>query len=207
MNATRDTDRSVSPAASLLAMLVLVVGALSAPCTDTQANTTAMCETVPDVVTDDIKVGIEKHIADRVRLGNGFYRMPFGDKELQLKLVRVHIEYLSNLGPRRHFACVDMVCADGEFYDVDFFLAGDPGAMTVTETRVHKLNGRPFYLWKQSADQTGFARRLKGRPGASGRADQPGCLRVSLPSHASDHHGVAEHGFRWPGRMISRRFK
>jgi transglutaminase-like putative cysteine protease len=106
------------------------------------------------VVTDDIKAGIEKHIADRVRQDNGYYRLRFGDQELQLKLVRVHIEYLSNLGPRRHFACVDMVSADGGFYDVDFFLAGDPGAMEVTETTVHKLNGRPFYLWRQNADQT-----------------------------------------------------
>ena len=162
MNAPRDSDKPLRPTASLLAMFVLVLGALHVPCTDTQANTEAPCDTVPNVVTDDIKAGIEKHIADRVRLGNGFYRMPFGDKELRLKLVRVHIEYLSNLGPRRHFACVDMVCADGDFYDVDFFLAGDPGAMTVTETTVHKLNGRPFYLWKQNADQTWVRAPVEG---------------------------------------------
>ncbi len=39
-------------------------------------------------------------------------------------------------------------------YDVDFFLEGDPGAMTVTETTVHKVNGQPLYVWKQNRDKT-----------------------------------------------------
>jgi hypothetical protein len=34
-----------------------------------------------------------------------------------------------------------MASADGQFYDIDFFLGGVAGAMTVTETTVHKLNG------------------------------------------------------------------
>ncbi len=46
-----------------------------------------------------------------------------------------------------------MASSDGQFYDVDFFLSGDPGAMTVTETTVHKLNGVPYYLWAQNADK------------------------------------------------------
>ena len=61
---------------------------------------------------------------------------------LRLQLVRVHTEYLSNLGPRRHFACVDLADVSGDVYDVDFFLEGDPGSMTVTETTLHKLNGK-----------------------------------------------------------------
>lgn len=154
MNTMRESDKPVRPSLALLSTLVLVVACLSAARTATQASTNVPCDTVPHVVTDDIKAGIEKHIAERVRQDNGYYRLRFGGQELQLKLVRVHIEYLSTLGPRRHFACVDMVSAHGGFYDVDFFLAGDPGAMQVTETTVHKLNGRPFYLWKQNDDQT-----------------------------------------------------
>ena len=104
---------------------------------------------VPNVVTADIQAGIEKHIEDQIRKGGGYFRLASDDGELALKLVRVHTEYLANLGPRRHFACVDLVDTAGDVYDVDFFLAGDPGAMTVTETTSHKLNGQPFYLWKQ----------------------------------------------------------
>lgn len=108
---------------------------------------------VPTIVTGDIAAGIEKHIAGQVALGQGFFRVPFEGRELRLRLVRVHLEYLASLAPQRHFACVDMVGSDGQFYDIDFFLHGDPGAMTVTETTVHKLNGRPYYLWKQNPDR------------------------------------------------------
>jgi transglutaminase-like putative cysteine protease len=111
-------------------------------------------EPVPDVVTADIQDGIEKHIEKQIRLGDGYFRIPFEEKELQLKLVRVHTEYLANLGPRRHFACVDLASTDGEVYDVDFFLEGDPGAMTVTETTVHKVNGQPLYVWRQKRNGT-----------------------------------------------------
>ena len=109
---------------------------------------------VPTVVTADIQAGIESHIAEQVRLGGGYFRLPFRSSELRFKLVRIHTEYLSNLGPRRHFACVDLVDVSGDVYDVDFFLAGDPGAMTVTETTVHKINGQPYYAWNQKRDGT-----------------------------------------------------
>ncbi len=109
---------------------------------------------IPHLVTADIQAGIEKHISDQTRKGGGWFTLPFGERELRLKLVRVHTEYLANLGPRRHFACVDLASSDGNVYDVDFFLEGDPGDMTVTETTVHKLNGRPYYVWKQNPDKT-----------------------------------------------------
>ena len=109
---------------------------------------------VPIVVTADIQAGIENHIEEQTRLHEGYFPLAFDDKQLQLKLVRVHTEYLANLGPRRQFACVDLVDTDGEVYDVDFFLAGDPGDMTVTETTVHKINGQPLYLWEQRSDAT-----------------------------------------------------
>jgi hypothetical protein len=109
-------------------------------------------DTIPNVVTNDIKAGIEKHIEDMSKANGGFFPISFEGKEMQLKLVRVHMEYLANLGPRRHFACVDLASEEGDVYDVDFFLSGDPGNMTVTETTVHKLNGRPFYLWREQED-------------------------------------------------------
>jgi len=109
---------------------------------------------VPNVVTADIQAGIEKHIEDQTSLNGGSFPLSFSDKELRLELVRVHTEYLANLGPGRHFACVDLADVSGDVYDVDFFLSGDPGSMTVTETTVHKLNGQPYYAWKQEPDRT-----------------------------------------------------
>jgi transglutaminase-like putative cysteine protease len=108
----------------------------------------------PDKVTADIQAGIEQHIEKQVSLGGGYFQLPFKDKQLRLKLVRVHTEYLSKLGPGRYFACVDLADFGGDVYDVDFFLAGEPGAMKVTETTVHKINGQPYYAWEQKADGT-----------------------------------------------------
>jgi transglutaminase-like putative cysteine protease len=77
-----------------------------------------------------------------------------GERELRLKLVRVHTEYLADLGGGSYFACVDLADVSGDVYDVDFFLSGKPGAMRVTEATVHKLNGQPYYTWRQRADGT-----------------------------------------------------
>ena len=111
---------------------------------------------IPKVVTADIEAGIKANIAKKVAEGGGYFHMTTEDKELRLQLVRVHTEYLSNLGPRSHFACVDLADVSGDVYDVDFFLEGDPGSMTVTETTLHKLNGKPFYTWKQRKDKTWY---------------------------------------------------
>ncbi len=122
----------------------------------TFSETAASEKESPDVVTADIQVGIEKHIEEQTKLGHGYFNIPFEGKELRLKLVRVHTEYLAHLAPGRHFACVDLASTDGHVYDVDFFLSGDVGEMEVTETTVHKTNGQPLYVWKQKEDKTWF---------------------------------------------------
>ena len=42
----------------------------------------------------------------------------------------------------------------GRFTTVDFFMKGPPGAMIVTETSVHKINGQPYYAWEQKRNGT-----------------------------------------------------
>lgn len=111
-------------------------------------------DALPSVAIADIQAGIENYIEEQVRAGGGYFTLSHGDRDLRLKLVRVHTEYLSNLGPQRHFACVDLADVSGDVYDVDFFLSGDPGNMTVTETTVHKINGQPYYAWDQKKDGT-----------------------------------------------------
>lgn len=105
-------------------------------------------------VTADIAQGIERHIARQSEVNQGFFPLDFEGRPLKLKLVRVHLEYLSSLGPLRNFACVDLVDTDGEVYDVDFFLSGPPHDMVVTETTLHKVNGKPRYAWEQAKDAT-----------------------------------------------------
>lgn len=110
------------------------------------------------VTIDQIADGIEQHIAVQSKTNGGYYRLEYNHRQLSLHLVRVHQEYLADLGSGVCFACVDMVGTDGPVYDVDFFMKGPPGAMTVTETSIHKINGRPLYAWQQKRD--GFWRRV-----------------------------------------------
>ena len=133
------------------AISIFLCAALGVP-SERQVDDQAANRQSSNVVTADIQAGIEKHIADQTAQSGGYYTVAYNENELLLKLVRVHTEYLANLGPGRHFACVDLVDTVGDVYDVDFFLAGDPGAMKVTETTVHKLNGVPFYAWQQNRD-------------------------------------------------------
>jgi transglutaminase-like putative cysteine protease len=111
-------------------------------------------KSVKKVSIKEIEEGIKAYIDLQTKQHDGYFLINGNDQDLKLKLVRVHTEYLSNLGPNRHFACVDLADEKGDVYDVDFFLEGEPGNMTVTETSLHKLNGKPFYTWKQVVDKT-----------------------------------------------------
>lgn len=138
-------------------LLLLIITNFLLSCqtnSDNKAKSEKTINTPARINIADIEAGIENYIAKKTEEGDGYFYIHNKDQELRLKLVRVHTEYLSNLGPKRHFACVDLADISGEVYDVDFFLSGDPGNMTVTETSVHKLNGKPFYAWKQKEDKT-----------------------------------------------------
>jgi transglutaminase-like putative cysteine protease len=113
---------------------------------------------------DEIAAGIEKHIAEAAKANGGYFKVRFQQKELSLQLVRVHLEYLAALGKGVSFACVDLVGTDGPVYDVDFFMKGPPGAMSVTQTSVHKINGRPLYAWEQADDGTWRRVPVKNAP-------------------------------------------
>lgn len=106
------------------------------------------------VSIEQIAAAIEDHIAVKSEADGGYFLLPYEGTELKLKLVRVHMEYLADLGGGIQFACVDLVDTDGPVYDVDFFLKGGPGNMTVTETTAHKINGQPLYAWEQEKDGT-----------------------------------------------------
>lgn len=110
--------------------------------------------TTPEVGVEQIERAIERHITESAREGDGYFRVSFEGKDLALELVRVHTEYLADLGGGVQFACVDLVGTDGPVYDVDFFLKGLPGEATVTETTVHKIDGQPIYAWEQKEDGT-----------------------------------------------------
>jgi hypothetical protein len=102
------------------------------------------------VSTADISAGIKKNIdAESKKSSDGKFHVKYEGQDLALELIKVHDDRLSDLGGGKYFACVDMKGADGKTYDIDFFLTGQPGKMKVTETSVHKIDGKPFYNWKE----------------------------------------------------------
>jgi len=102
------------------------------------------------VSTADISAGIKKNIdAESKKSNDGKFHVTYEGRDLALDLVRVHDDRLSDLGGGKYFACVDMKAGDGKVYDIDFFLTGPPGGMNVTDTTVHKIDGKPLYDWKE----------------------------------------------------------
>ena len=106
----------------------------------------AMTEATMSNVSGGLKEFISGYAA---KSADKKFHMPYQRKDLALDLVKLHDDRFSNLGGDKYFACVDMKGADGKIYDIDFFMVVQPGKLTVTETSVHKINGKPLYNWKQ----------------------------------------------------------
>jgi hypothetical protein len=105
---------------------------------------------IKQVSTSDISAGIKKNIDAKSKTSpDGKFHVKYEGQDLALDLVKVHDDRLSDLGGGKYFACVDMKAADGKTYDIDFFLNGQPGKMKVTQTSVHKIDGKPLYNWKE----------------------------------------------------------
>jgi len=113
------------------------------------------------VTIQQVDRGIRANIQTRIKEGNGYFNFQNDTMDLSLKLVRVHTEYLSILGRKKFFACVDLATDNGDVYDVDFFMNGDADDMRVTGTSVHKLNGKPYYTWKKRKDKTWYTVPVK----------------------------------------------
>jgi hypothetical protein len=102
------------------------------------------------VSTADISAGIRKNISvQRKKSPDQKFHVQYENQDLTLDLIKVHDDRLQDLGGGKYFACVDMKGTDGKTYDIDFFLTGQPGSMKVTDTSVHKVDGKPLYNWKE----------------------------------------------------------
>src|SRR5205823_14233705 len=106
--------------------------------------------TEKQVSTADISAGIKQNIEAETKKGSDRkFHVKHEGQDVDRDLIRVHYDRLSDLGGGKYFACVDMKGTDGKTYDIDFFLTGQPGKMKVTETSVHKIDGKPLYNWKE----------------------------------------------------------
>src|SRR5262249_33451645 len=103
------------------------------------------------IVSDaEIFGGVRKYIYTYAqKSADKKFHVRSGGKDVTLDLVKIHDDQRSHLGGNKYFVCVDMKAANGTIYDIDFFLAIHPGVLSVTETSVHKINGKPLYNWKE----------------------------------------------------------
>jgi hypothetical protein len=103
------------------------------------------------VSTDDIDKAIRGHIEQATKAAGGKFSVKDDvlNKTWELELVKVHQDKLQALADGRYFACVDFKAADGTMVDVDFFLKKDGDALAVTDTTVHKINGKARYNYQE----------------------------------------------------------
>jgi hypothetical protein len=98
----------------------------------------------------NLAAGLKKYIdTSTMKSADRKFHLGYGGKNLALDLVKVHDDRFSSLGANKYFACVDMKGADGKIYDIDFFMAVRGGTLNITETSVHKINGKSLYNWKE----------------------------------------------------------
>ena len=116
------------------------------PQTTKGAPQAAMMQSSMSDVSDGLKRFISGYAA---KSADKKFHMPYQRKDLALDFVKLHGDRFSSLGGDKYFACVDMKGADGKIYDIDFLMAVQPGKLTVTETSVHKINGKALYNWKE----------------------------------------------------------
>ena len=117
-----------------------------------------------DFSVADIENAIKADIAEKSKDTNGVLKLydPKLKKTWNLTLDRVHKDRLSQLSADTYFACVDMKDRSGKTVDVDFFLKSKDGKLEMTDTTVHKVNGKPRYNWKE---ENGFWKRVPVKNG------------------------------------------
>ena len=103
-----------------------------------------------EATMSSVSAGLKEFISSySAKSADKKFHMPYNRKDLALDLVKVHDDRFSGLGGNKYFACVDMKGTDGKMYDIDFFMTVQGSKLTITETSVHKINGKPLYNWKQ----------------------------------------------------------
>ncbi|HUP63219.1 MAG TPA: hypothetical protein VNA69_22705 [Thermoanaerobaculia bacterium] len=138
----------------LVLSVVLLVASLS-PLSTTLAQEhpehPKKAEKAGEVNTTDLENAIKAEIAEKSKETDGVFKLndPEPKKTWDLTLDRVHKDRLSKLSADTYFACVDMKDASGTTIDVDFFLKSKDGKLEMTDTTVHKVDGKPRYNWKE----------------------------------------------------------
>ncbi len=101
---------------------------------------------------EDVAKFLEAYVAERSAEGWFVVRDDRAGTDLRLKLDRVHRERLARTEQGTYFVCADFRTEGGKLYDLDFWVQERDGELTVTETTVHKEEGKPRYTWYKDGE-------------------------------------------------------
>ncbi len=106
------------------------------------------------ISTETLEKAIKEQIAEKAKANGGKFPVqdPVLKKTWQLELVRVHTDKLTQLDDKTYFACVDFKADDGTPADVDFYMKNDNGKLTLADTTVHKVNGKPRFNYEKKGN-------------------------------------------------------
>ena len=130
----------------------------------------------PTVSLNDVEQGIKAYVKEHSTNGAFVFHDDKTGKDLSLKLVRVHHDRLSAVGPDLYFACTDFKGADGRMYDLDFFAQGmtkDNLKVIEKETSVHKVDGKPRYNWYYDKGSGLWKKRFVSSGASKGQMEHP----------------------------------
>jgi hypothetical protein len=67
--------------------------------------------------------------------------------DLKLKLDKIHRDRLAKIAEGKYFVCADFSTPEKKSYDLDFWVKETDRGLEVTETTIHKEDGKPRYNW------------------------------------------------------------
>ncbi len=101
-----------------------------------------------------LEQSIKDRVSEKARANDG--KLAVNDdvlnKTWQLELVKVHTDKLTQLDDKTYFACVDFKATDGTPVDVDFYMKNDNGKLSLSDTTVHKINGKPRFNYEKKGN-------------------------------------------------------
>lgn len=92
---------------------------------------------------------LEDYAEKKTEAQGGWMKIPDEQAkgDLLLRLDKIHRERLAKTGKGTYFVCADFKTPKGKLYDLDFWVKDSEEGLSVTETTIHKEEGKPRYDW------------------------------------------------------------
>ncbi len=105
------------------------------------------------ITADFVKKSIQAHVDAQAKAHGGTFLIKDAklDKTWKLKLDKIHdpVRVFEKDGQTIYFACSDFKSTDSnDVLDIDFWMVPHGHELTVTDTKIHKLNGEPRYTYE-----------------------------------------------------------